>query len=206
MIITHNGKQSFKIQAGDTTLAFNPVSKSSKSNIKPVKFGANAVFITVNHPDYNGVEMVTYGDKEPLVVDGPGDYEVFGNFVKGIMTETTIGKDTYINTIYTLQFDGIDICFLGDLGSKDIPASVREAVEGVDIIFVSLGGALTPGQAHTVANSFNPNIIIPMDYDTKTLQQFLKEGGDEKTKPEEKLTIKAKDLMGREADIIVLKA
>jgi hypothetical protein len=40
----------------------------------------------------------------------------------------------------------------------------------------------------------------------KALQTFLKEGGVEKAKAEEKITLKRKDLDGMEGDIAVLKA
>ena len=52
MIITYFGKQFFKIQQGEMILAFNPVSKSSKTGIF-AHFGADIAFITSNHPDYN---------------------------------------------------------------------------------------------------------------------------------------------------------
>ena len=37
------------------------------------------------------------------------------------------------------------------------------------------------------------------------MKQFLKEGGEEKTEPIDKLVIKKKDLEGKEGDIVVLK-
>jgi hypothetical protein len=55
MIITYFGKQFFKIQQGDMVLAFNPVSKSSKTDIS-AHFGADIALQTTNHPDYNGIE------------------------------------------------------------------------------------------------------------------------------------------------------
>jgi hypothetical protein len=43
-----------------------------------------------------------------------------------------------------------------------------------------------------------------MNYDEKSLKTFLKEGGSEGLKPTEKLTVKKKDLEGKEGEIIVL--
>ena len=45
-----------------------------------------------------------------------------------------------------------------------------------------------------------------MEYDAPTLKAFLKEGGQEKVLPIEKLTIKAKELIGRQGDIVVLSS
>ncbi len=211
MIITYHGKQFFKIQLGDTTLAFNPISKDSKLKEKPAKFGANAVFVTTNHPDYNGAANLSYGDKAPFIMDGPGSYEVNGTYIKGLQAETEIDGKKYINTIYSLDFDGMSILFLGHLISKDLPTTVREEIESADIVFVPIGGKTTldPLVAHKLAIGFEPKIIIPMDYgddqDRDALKQFVKEGGDE-TKPIDKLTIKSKDLEGRKADVVVLSS
>lgn len=211
MIITHHGKQFFKIQLGDTTLAFNPISKESKAVEKPAKFGANVMLSSVRHPDYYCIETVTYNDKAPFIVDGPGDYEVLGNFVKGLESKTQIDGEEHINTVYTMQFDGINMLFLGHLISRELAPAVREAIDAVDIVFVPLGEkSLAPMDAYKLAISFEPKIIIPMEYDSKTdaklLQQFLKESGDDSKKPEDKLTIKPKDLAGKEAEVVVLSS
>jgi len=52
MIITHHGGEFFKVSFGDTTLAFNPISKNSK--LKQTRFGADIAFITSEHPDFTG--------------------------------------------------------------------------------------------------------------------------------------------------------
>jgi L-ascorbate metabolism protein UlaG (beta-lactamase superfamily) len=70
MIITYFGKQFFKIQQGEMVIAFNPVSKVSKTGIS-AKFGADIALVTTNHPDYNGVDQLIHGDRAPFVVSGP---------------------------------------------------------------------------------------------------------------------------------------
>ena len=60
MIITYHGGQCFKVSFGDTTIAFDPPSKESK-NFEAVKFGANAAFISLKHPDFNGKDQVSHG-------------------------------------------------------------------------------------------------------------------------------------------------
>ena len=47
MIISYFGKQFFKIQQGEMVVAFNPVSKNSKTGIS-AKFGSDIAFITIN--------------------------------------------------------------------------------------------------------------------------------------------------------------
>ena len=119
MIITYFGKQFFKIQQGEMVLAFNPVSKSSKTGIS-VHFGADIALVTTNHPDYNGVDQLSHGEREPFVIQGPGDYEIREIFIKGVLSEVEIGGKKYMNYIYLFELDGINIAFLGVVGDAEI--------------------------------------------------------------------------------------
>lgn len=207
MIITYFGKQFFKVSHGDTVLAFNPISKDSKSG-GGSRFGSLVAFSTTNHPDYNGFEMVSHGDTVPFEVKGPGDYEIKDIFIKGIQTFTELGGKKYINTIYTLSLDNISLCFLGCVKEGGVDTSVRGQIESPDILFVPIGNddLMTPGEAYKLAVSLEPKLIIPMDYDEKSLKAFLKEGGQDKVSSIDKLTIKSKELAGREGEIVVISS
>jgi hypothetical protein len=206
MIITYFGKQFFKIQQGEMVIAFNPVSKSSKTGIV-AKFGADIALVTTNHPDYNGVEQLSHGERSPFTITGPGDYEVKEIFIKGAMSEVTLSDKKYINTIYSLSVDNINIAFLGALGSIEISKEALEMMSNLDILFVPVGGKgmLDAKLAAKIASSLEPKIIIPMDYDDMALKAFLKESGDEKAEVFDKLTLKSKDILGKEGEVIVLK-
>lgn len=206
MIITYLGKQFFKISQGSLVMAFNPISKDSKFSVS--KFGSDIALSTVNHPDYNGFDMVSHGENVPFEIKGPGDYEIKDIFIKGIMTETNLEGKKYINTIYSLSIDNISLCFLGAVSDEKFNSAVRGQIESPDILFVPIGNndLLDPIKAYKLAVTLEPKIIIPMDYDEKTLKAFLKEGGQEKVEPVDKLTIKAKELMGREGEIVVLSS
>lgn len=205
MIVTYFGKQFFKIQQGDMVLAFNPVSKISKSGIS-AHFGADIALITTNHPDYNGIEQLSHGERAPFVISGPGDYEIKEIFIKGIMSDANIGGKKYINTIYSLSVDNINIAFLGALSNPEISKEAREMIDGPDIFFVPIGnkGLLDVKQSAKLASSLEPKMIIPMDYDNTSLKAFLKELGEEKAEVLDKLTIKRKDLEGKEGEVVVL--
>ncbi len=207
MIITYFGRQFFKISQGEMVIAFNPVNKSSKSGIT-AKFGADIALVTTNHPDYNGVEQLSHGERAPFVISGPGDYEVKEIFVKGAMTSAEISGEKYINTVYSLVVDGTNLVFLGALGDAEISKEAREAVDNPDILFVPVGGGgvLDVKAAAKLASTLEPKMIIPMDYDAATLKAFLKEMGEEKAEAVDKLTLKRKDLDGKEGEVVVLKA
>ena len=208
MIITYLGGESVKVQFGDATLAFNPVSKDS--SLKPAKYGADIVLSSLNHPDMNGVDQVTFGEKKPFVINGPGEYEVRGIFIKGMPSESGYDGEKRINTVYSVQLEGMNICFLGAINQAELPKEADEEIDGVDILFVPIGGTgvLDPAKAYKLAVSIGPKIIIPMHYgdlgNKDALKVFLKEAGENPT-PTTKLTLKKKDLEGKDADVVVLE-
>lgn len=205
MIVTYLGKEFFKIQQGETILALNPISKDAKTEAKPSRFGSHIALSTTNHPDYNGLEMVSYGSDTPVTISGPGDYEVKEIFIKGAMTRTTLSGKEYISTMYAIEFEGIKIAFLGPLSTMP-KTEEREGIESPDILFVSFGGELLdPGQAYKLAVSLEPGVIIPMDCDEKSLKAFLKEAGEEKVEAIDKLVMKKKDFADKEGEVMILK-
>ncbi|MES2437181.1 MAG: MBL fold metallo-hydrolase [Patescibacteria group bacterium] len=207
MIVTYHGNQFFKLQFGDMVVAVNPISKDSK--LKTARFGADIALISINHEDFNGADQLGFGDKQPFVVTGPGEYEIKGVFIKGFPSESNYGGEKKINTVYTLNLDSINICILGALDSVALTTEAKEAMNEVDILFVPMGGngVLSPADSYKLALQFSPKVIIPMGADTgdkDSLKVFLKEGGGDAVKPIDKLTIKKKDLEGKEAEIVVL--
>jgi L-ascorbate metabolism protein UlaG (beta-lactamase superfamily) len=204
MIISYQGAQSFRVQFGDTVLAFDPISKASK--FKTGNFGADIALISLNHPDMNGVDQVNRGEKQAFIINGPGEYEIQGVFIKGLLSSSNYDGSEHINTIYTVNFENMNLCFLGALGSTELPNETKAGIDGIDILFVPIGGngVLNPAEAYKFAVSLEPSIIIPMHTDEKSLKAFLKEGGAEGLKLIEKLTVKKKDLEGKEGEIIVL--
>lgn len=207
MIITYFGKQFFKIAQGEMVIAFNPVGKSSKSGIN-AHFGADIALITTNHPDYNGIEQLSHGDRAPFAVTGPGDYEVKEIFIRGVMLDSQISGKKYINTVYALSVDNVNIAFMGALLNGEIPKDVREVIDSPDILFIPVSGSglIDPKASAKLASSLEPKMIIPMDYDDASLKIFLKEIGEEKAEVVDKLTLKRKDLEGKEGEVVVLKA
>lgn len=206
MVINYLGGQCFKISQGELTLAFNLPSKDSK--LKSVKFGSDILLVSQDHEDFNGVENASFGEREPFVIAGPGEYEVKEVAVRGFGSESNYGGGTHVNTIYGIAFEGMNLCFLGTLGSTDIPASAKQELDNIDILFLPIGGEgmLDYASAYKLAVQLEPKVIIPMHYDASTLKSFLKEAASEKTEPMDKFTVKKKDIDGKEGEIVVLSA
>lgn len=205
MILTYLGHEAFKMQFGDLTIAINPPSKDS--SYKTSKFGADVVLQSLNHEDMNGGKDMFFGDKAPFVISGPGEYETGGIFVRGIAGQSGYDGEKRINTIYSFTVDGMNILFLGAQEGA-LPADISEIIDTVDVLFVPIGGkgVLDAKEAYKIAMNLEPKIIIPMhfkDEKDEVLKAFLKEAG-ESVSAVDKLTIKRKDIEGKEGDVVVL--
>ena len=211
MVITHHGGQCFKVTFGDLTLVFDPVAKGA--SLPAARFGADIALVSRNHPDMNGVDEVTYGEKEPFPITGPGEYERQGITIQGFLSKSAYGlakgQESAVNTIYAVELEDMTLVHLGALADKELPAAAREGIDEVDVLFVPVGGegVLSAAAAHELAVSLEPKIIIPMHWDgigaAKSLDTFLKEAGNGSEKVD-KLTLKKKDLVGRDGSILVV--
>lgn len=177
MIVSYQGLQSFKISQGDLSISVNPKSKVSAD-----------ITLFSSMPG-------EVADKSGFVVTGPGEYEVKGISIKGFQTK---GESTKFNTIYMVNFDGMNLCFLGDLGETELEADTLEQLGEADLLFA-------PVTSYKLAVSLEPSIIVPTNYTSDSLKKFLKDAGDDKINPIDKLVIKRKDLDGKEGEIVVLK-
>ena len=204
MILTFHEGACIRASAGETTVVFSPVSKRSK-RFKPVNFGADIAFISLNDPDMNGAAEAARGEREPFIVYGPGEYEIQGIEVAAFPAKSLYGGSERINTIYSMEFDGISLLYLGALSDATLPSEVLE-MDSPDILFLPIGGEGTLGtsDAQKLAVKLEPKIVIPILFDDKTLKQFFKEAGEESVKPVDKLTIKPRDLVGKEGEVVVL--
>ena len=205
MVITHHGGQCFKVTFGNTTLAFDPISKKSK--LSPVKFGADVAFVSLQHENFNGVEEMSFGAKEPFIVSDPGEYEIGEVTARGYGVETMYEGKKRFNTIYQVILEDINMVFLGALGTSEIDPKILSEFGDIDILFIPIGGGdvLDVPAASKLATKLEPHAVIPMHYDKTALGAFLKEEGVD-AKPMEKFTVKKKDLVAMEAEVVVLGA
>ena len=223
MVITHHGGQCFKVTFGDLTLVFDPIAKGA--SLPPVRFGADIALVSRDHPDMNGIEEVTYGEKKPFAITGPGEYERAGVVIQGFLSNSKYGlrgtterergsteasrPNVAVNTIYSVELEDMTLVHLGALADTELLKEARENLDEIDVLFVPVGGGgvLTPAEAHELAVSLEPKIIIPMHWNgigqPKALETFLKEAGNG-SETVDKLTLKKKDLIGRDGSILVL--
>lgn len=208
MVITYHGGQCFKVTLADTVIAFDPISKDKGAAWPAPKFGADVVFSSMHHPNFSGFSQMEMGNRVPFVVHGPGEYEIGEVNGRGFGVRTTYDDVERFLTIYQIQFDGMNIVFLGPLGSPDVDSSILGSLADIDILFLPIGGGdvLSAPQASKLAVKLEARLVIPMHYDEAALDAFVKEEGEGKITPQEKLTIKKKDIANSTGEVVLLEA
>jgi Beta-lactamase superfamily domain len=207
MIITYHDQLHIKLVTGDTVIAINPVSKESGK--KTTRYGADICLMSTNLAITSGSDQVTTSGKEPFIINSPGEYEVSGISFKAVQSKFTVKGEEKINTSFVFNFDNIRVCVLGVLQSK-LDAEARDAIGSCDIAIVPvLEGEdinyLNPHEAQATVVALEAKIVIPVGYNDKTLPVFLKEAGATNVVPLEKLTIKKKDVDGKDGQVVVLQ-
>ncbi|MBA7638479.1 hypothetical protein ES703_46135 [subsurface metagenome] len=215
MKIAWYGHSCFKLMVksknGDRiTIITDPFTKDY--GLTPPRVGADIVLVSHDHNDHNNVKAIS---GEPFVVDGPGEYDVKGVFVKGIYSfhDTSQGAERGINTIYVIEAEDMKICHLGDLGEKELSSNQLDKIGDVDILMIPVGGIYTinGNEAVKIINQIGPKIVIPMHYKVpkltlklNSLDKFLEEIG-EKGETVEELSIQKKDLIEEKMRVVVMK-
>lgn len=219
MQINWYGQSCFQIAAArnkgeQTSIVIDPFSE--EIGLRLPKLEADVLLVTHSHYDHNNVKAVS---GSPFLIDGPGEYEIKKIFVQGIPAwhDSEQGQERGQNTIYTIEAEDLRLCHLGDLGQKELTEEQMEAIGDIDILIIPVGGVYTISakEALKIMSQIEPRITIPMHYQIPKLNlldggkldgldKFLKTMGLKSISPQDKLSIKKKDILPEEAKIIVL--
>jgi len=168
--------------------------------------------VTISHeaPGYSNSDIV----KGVRTITGPGEYEIGGAFITGVNTSSTkqeTDSETFLNTVYVIDYESASVCHLGDINT--IPSQTQiEALGTVDVLLVPVGGGkgLNAAQAAEIISLIEPSIVVPMHYRTGNikakldpLSRFLKEMGLGKINPEPNLKV-VKSSLPEETQVRVL--
>lgn len=168
--------------------------------------------------------FLSHGKKEEIedtlkegtvVFDAPGEYAAKGIAALGFPSyrDTENGAKRGQNTAFIFESEDIHVCYLGAIG-HEISPELLEKLNGVDVLFVPVGGEDTVGAklAAELVHKIEPSIVIPMHYKIagltlplETEKAFCDAIG---TCPKEtlpKLNIKKKDLEGKSLEVVLLE-
>ncbi len=164
MDLTWLGHACFRLRGREGVVLTDPPDPKSGHAIPRTE----AHLVTVSHDDLGHSSMRSVGG-DPVVLSGPGEYEVREILVTGIASwhDDEKGAERGRNTIYTIRLDDLVVCHLGDLGHS-LPAEDLERIGDVDIVLVPIAGGdtnLTASVAAEVIHQLEPKVVVPMSYD-----------------------------------------
>jgi len=212
MEITWYGHSCFRITERNlATVVTDPYDHRAVGYV-PLKLKADIVTVSHSAPGHNYLAAVK---GEPYVITGPGEYEIGGVFITGLQTNG-MGKkstDEPRNTLYLIEYNGINVLHLGNLNRVPTQAEV-ESLGPVHIVLVPVGGGstLNAAKAAEVISLLEPNIVIPMHYATPEstvkldgLNKFLKAMGLNEVAPQPALKVNSVNALPEETQVVVLE-
>ena len=211
MEITWYGHSCFRLaERSMATVITDPYDYQSVG-YKPLKLKADIVTISYNSPEHNYLAAVN-GD--PHAITGPGEFEIGGVFITGVQTngQARHTEGELRNTLYVIEFNGMTVAHLGNLNRVPSQTEVEE-LGPLNVALVPVGGinSLNAAKAAEVISLLEPNIVIPMQYETAEsslkldpLSKFLKEMGLAEVEKVQSLKITSAGSLPEETRVIVL--
>lgn len=214
MEIIYFGRSSFRLASRSGKVITDPFDPAF-TGLKFPKTEADIVTVSHEHPDHNYIAQI---GGLPLVIRGPGEYEVKGIKIIGVSTyhDAVKGAEKGKNTVYRIEMDGISLLHCGDLGHK-LEDKELEMLDGVDVVMIPVGGFYTVDAhlASEIISQLDPKIVIPMHYRSAIksteksdklvpVDDFLKEMGKTGLAAVPKLIV-TKDKLPAEQTLVVLE-
>jgi len=210
MEIIWYGHSCFRMtERGLATVVVDPFD-SNAIGYFPLKLKSDIVAVSHDAPGHNFTNAVKGAGH---ILTGPGEYEIGGVFITAVQTDGNNRKkvEQPRNTLYVFDYDGLTVAHLGDL--KQVPSQAEvEALGPVNVALIPIGGGdgLNAAKAAEVVSQLEPNIIIPMHYQTgdgkidlDSLDKFIKEMGLQPIDPVPSLKV-IKSGLPSESKVIVL--
>lgn len=202
MDITWLGHAAVRVRTRQAAVVMDPTDRSD--GIDMARPGGDIA--TISRPDQQHHNHVKGIKGDPVVVDGPGEYEILGVQIEGVraLWPTPEGEEDAVpeaTTLYVCQAEELRFAHLGGLGQPPTPAQ-SEALSGVDILIlpIALPGGLAPEAAARVARAIEPKMVIPVGYlpdangNSEELKVFLEAIGTEPEEAVSRLTVNRRNL------------
>jgi L-ascorbate metabolism protein UlaG (beta-lactamase superfamily) len=164
MDMTWLGHACFRMRGREGIVLTDPPDPKSGHAIPRTEAG----LVTMSH-EHAGHASLRSVAGEPVVLRGPGEYEVHDMLVTGIGSfhDDEKGAQRGRNTVFAIRLDDLVICHLGDLGHA-LPAADLEKLGDVDIALVPISGPdvnLSAARAAEIVQQLEPKVVVPMSFD-----------------------------------------
>ncbi len=207
MDISWLGHACVRVRAGGTFVVMDPASRETGYDMgRPT-----ADIVTISHPDpgHNNVKGLR---GEPLVLDGPGEYEVKGVLFLGVATglrPANEGERPGLNVTFVVESEDLRVAHLGALGTR-LTADQKDQLGDIDVLLIPLGGDTTidPAEAARITRELEPRVVIPILYQPGeggvAPPEFVRAIGVEAEPPTARVTLQKRGL-GEKLRLIILE-
>jgi L-ascorbate metabolism protein UlaG (beta-lactamase superfamily) len=188
MRVSWHGQSAFTLDGDAATVFIDPWGDMSAAASRGIEWGypeieppagVDLLIVTHEHSDHNGVEKI---DGEPtLVRSQAGTHETPLGQVVAIASEHdgVAGTERGPNTIVVFELDGVRVAHFGDFGQPALRPEQRAHLEGIDLLFVPVGGGFTINGATAAGIAIELGVpwVVPMHYRTERIN-FLEDESD----------------------------
>jgi L-ascorbate metabolism protein UlaG (beta-lactamase superfamily) len=180
MRVDWHGQSAFTLDGEAATVFIDPWGDMSGAAANGISWDYPAIsspesvdllIVTHEHLDHNAVEVIS--GEPTLVRSVAGTHESpLGNVV-AIASEhdEAAGTERGPNTIVVFDLDGLRVCHFGDFGQAALRPEQRAHLDGIDLLFLPVGGGPTidGATAATIAKDLAPSWVVPMHYKTEKI-------------------------------------
>ena len=158
------GNQAFRITSSiGTSILTDPYAAGTGGRTLPSPLKPDIILVSHEKADANNTDAA---DNQPTLVRGSmgaGMMNANGIAIRGIATFKDPEKESPegMNIVYSWAMDGMRFCFLGSLAGPLTSAQISQ-LGTVDVLFVPVGGPLSPSARETVLSQIRPRLVIPM--------------------------------------------
>lgn len=214
MDLTWLGFAATRMRTRNAAVVMDPYDKSVAGTMgRP-----DAHIITVSHDDRhrNGVVQVAPADGEPMVLTGPGEYEIRGVIVEGVRSSLRGGDDSeddpkaLRSTLWLYEAEDVRVAHLGGMGVAP-NAAAMDVLSHADIVIVPIGmpDTLNGADAAKAIRAIEPAIVIPVGYDPSdenALKTFVSAMAGTPEPPVSRFTVTKRDVGDEVKRIVLLEA
>ncbi len=210
MDLTWLGGAATRLRTRNAAVVMDPYDKSEGGTLgRP-----DAHIITVSHDDpfRNGVSQVAPADGDPMVLSGPGEYEIRGVIIEGVRSSLRGEGDPVAlrSTLWLYEAEEIRIAHLGGMGVAPTGAAM-DVLSAADVVFVPIGmaDALQGADAAKAVRAMGPAIVIPIGYDPSdeaALKAFVSAMAATPEPPVSRFTVSKRDVGDDAKRLVLLEA
>ena len=171
--LTYLGHACFSLEAEGYRIVLDPYEPDYVPGLGTVEVSANRVLCSHQHNDHcwPGMPVLLNEISCPFTIK-----------TMPVFHDDQMGTLRGLNTIHVIEYNGIRVAHLGDLG-HDLDDDQIEELGELDVVLIPVGGTYTLDcqQASDLADKLNVKTVIPMHYRRdamgfevlQTLQEFL---------------------------------